>query len=93
MPRTLQQIVEDEDRIARLLEDYEPDPSDERDPEVFRSLLVASAERVRAESALSDAVTQARAGGFSWSLIGSAIGTSGQAAQQRYGAAPPRRGK
>ena len=87
MPRTLQQIVEDQDRIAKLFEEYEPDPADERDPGIFRSLLVASAERARAESAVADAVARARDEGYSWSLIGSAMGTSGQAAQQRYGAA------
>jgi hypothetical protein len=89
MPRTLQQIVEDQDRIAALLEAYEPDPADERDPSVFRALLEASNERARAETALAEAVSRARDEGFSWSLIGSAIGTSGQAAQQRYG--PSRR--
>jgi hypothetical protein len=79
--------VEDQERIAELLETYEPDPADERDPVVFRRLLEASNDRLRAETALADAIAQARAEGFSWSLIGSAIGTSGQAAQQRYGSA------
>lgn len=85
MPRTLQQIVEDQERIAGLLAAYQPDPADERDPGVFLSLLEASDRRARAETELADAVAHARAEGFSWSLIGSAIGTSGQAAQQRYG--------
>ena len=33
-----------------------------------------------------EAVRAARSAGYSWSLIGSLIGTSGEAARQRYGA-------
>lgn len=84
MPRTLQEILDDQDRLAKEFEDYEPHPADERDPAVFRALLAAAANRARAEAELVEAVMKARAAGYSWAMIGGAIGTTGQAAQQRY---------
>lgn len=93
MPRTLQEILDGQDKLAQQFEDYEPQADDERDPEVFRALLAAGANRVSAEAELADAVVKARAAGYSWALIGGAIGTTGQAAQQRYGRLPKILGK
>ena len=42
--------------------------------------------RSDAERAIKEAVEQARTRGYSWAFIGKIIGTSGEAARQRYGA-------
>ena len=41
--------------------------------------------RSDAERAIKEAVEQARTRGYSWAFIGEIIGTSGEAARQRYG--------
>ena len=41
----------------------------------------------QAEKAVRDAVAQARAQGLSWNTVGQALGTTGEAARQRYSAA------
>jgi hypothetical protein len=50
------------------------------------ALRRAAYRRVLLERELADAVRAARAGGVSWREIGDAVGTSGEAARQRYGA-------
>lgn len=44
----------------------------------------AALARVRSERQVADAVIAARAAGASWQKIGKLLGTSPQAAQQRY---------
>ncbi len=46
----------------------------------------AALARARGERQIVDAVTAARAKGIPWQRIGELLGTSAQAAQQRYGA-------
>jgi hypothetical protein len=46
----------------------------------------AALARARSERQVADAVIAARVSGASWQKIGSLLGTSAQAAQQRYGA-------
>lgn len=84
MPRTLQQILDQQEELGRQFENYEPDPADERDPEPYRNLMTAAMARGDAESAVQRAVHDARDAGYSWTAIGSVLGTSGAAAQQRY---------
>ncbi len=88
MPRTVQDILDHSDELAKRFEDYEPAPGDKRDPEAFAALRRAVESRAEAERSIVDAVAQARARGYSWRTIGWLIGTSGEAARQRYG---PRR--
>lgn len=85
MPRTTQDIVDHGDELARRFEDYEPDPGDERDPEVYLALRRAVLGRSDAERTVQQAVARARSDGFSWRAIGDLVGTSGEAARQRYG--------
>jgi hypothetical protein len=85
MPRSVQEILDHADELARRFEDYEPVPDDERDPKVFAALRDAALSRSDAERSIRVAVEQARANGYSWALIGSLLGTSGEAARQRYG--------
>ncbi len=85
MPRPIQEILDHADELAKRFEDYEPADSDERDPAVFTALRSAVVSRSDAERAIKNAVDLAREHGYSWASIGSLIGTSGEAARQRYG--------
>ena len=85
MPKSIQEILDHADELAQRFEDYEPDPSDERPVEEYL-LERAAIARARGERQILDAVTAARAKGVPWQRIGELLGTSAQAAQQRYGA-------
>jgi hypothetical protein len=85
MPRTVKEILDHADELAERFETYEPAPDDERDPQAFIALRDAAGARSDAERSVQAAVERARAHGYSWGLIGSVLGTSGEAARQRYG--------
>ena len=85
MPRTVDEILQHADQLAARFEDYEPDPADELDPGAVALLRAAIRERSDAERHVLDAVKAAREAGLSWASIGLFIGTSGEAARQRYG--------
>ncbi|GAB2763131.1 hypothetical protein GCM10027174_44770 [Salinifilum aidingensis] len=85
MPRTLQEIIDHQEEIADAFEQYEPRPSDWNDPQPLDLLRNAVRQRATAESALVDAVAAAREAGYAWGTIGNLIGTTGEAARQRYG--------
>jgi hypothetical protein len=85
MPRSIQEILDHADELAKRFEDYEPDPADERSVEEYL-LERAALARARSERQIVDAVTAARAKNVPWQRIGELLGTSAQAAQQRYGA-------
>jgi hypothetical protein len=84
MPRTVQDILDHADELAKRFENYEPTPQDERDPRALLALRDAALSRSNAERSIRAAVDSARAHGYSWALIGSMLGTSGEAARQRY---------
>lgn len=86
MPRTVQDILDHGDALAKRFEDYEPTRDHERDPEAFAALRRAVEARTTAERSLQQAVAEARSHGYSWRTIGALIGTSGEAVRQRYGA-------
>ncbi|MGQ0831311.1 MAG: hypothetical protein ACT4OV_06500 [Microthrixaceae bacterium] len=86
MPRTIQEILDHGDELAKRFEEYEPKAGDERVLEEYL-LERATIARARSERQIVDAVTAARTKGLSWQRIGDILGTSAQAAQQRYGAA------
>lgn len=84
MPRTTEEILAHADELARQAEDYEPKPGDrDRVPPEVR-LRLAALKRAEAEVEVKAAVAEARQGGLSWAKVGSVLGTSGQAASQRY---------
>lgn len=85
MPRTVQDILDHADELARRFETYEPSSTDERDPRTYMALRDAAMARAEAERSIATAVTDARANGYSWATIGTMLGTSGEAARQRYG--------
>jgi hypothetical protein len=85
MPRSIQEILDHADELAQRFEDYEPTDDNERPVEEYL-LQRAVLTRARSERQILDAVIAARSAGISWAKIGGLLGTSAQAAQQRYGA-------
>ncbi len=84
MPRSVEEILKHADELAARFENYEPDPRHEIDPAAAAALRSAVMERSAAERHIIEAVRQARASRLSWSAIGALVGTSGEAARQRY---------
>jgi hypothetical protein len=85
MPRSIQDILDHADELAERFEDYEPSDADERSVEEYL-LQRATLNRARGEREVVDAVVRARVAEIPWSKIGDILGTSAQAAQQRFGA-------
>lgn len=85
MPRTVEEILEHAEELAARFESYEPAPADELDVRAVTLLRAAVAERSEAERHLVEAVQAAREAGMAWAAIGALVGTSGEAARQRYG--------
>ena len=56
-----------------------------RDAAHFRRIIAARQNLAAAERELRDAVMAAREAGDSWTVIGAALDTTRQAAQQRFG--------
>lgn len=85
MPQSLQHILDHAEEIAARFEQYEPRPEDHRDPAPLHRLRDAVTDRAGAEREIADGVVAMRDAGYSWSVVGGVLGTSAQAAQQRYG--------
>ena len=85
MPRSLEEILAHADELADAFEAYEPKPEDEGKASSLMALRMAAAHRAEADRALLEAVVDARRQHVSWAAIGGLLGTSGEAARQRYG--------
>ena len=85
MPRSLKEILDQADEFAYRFERVDPDAHEAIDAKSLRAVRTASEERATAEARLAEAVSVARAEGHSWAAIGAMVGTSGEAARQRYG--------
>ena len=85
MPRSTKKILEQADELARRFEEYEPDPEDLHPGESLAAVYRAALARIEGEAALTEAITAARKDSHSWASIGGLIGTTGEAARQRYG--------
>lgn len=83
MPRTAQEILDHADELAARFEAHEP--GNVHDAAELRRVREAFLARADAERTLGDAVVHARHYGHSWAAIGAMVGTSGEAARQRYG--------
>lgn len=88
MPRTTKEILEHADELARQFEEHEPDPARVREAQALARLRELVLARSAVERDLVAAVAAAREEGHSWSAIGAMLGTSGEAARQRYGRDP-----
>ena len=91
MPRSIEEILEQADALADQFERHDPNGDRIADAAALRALRAAFLDRAAAERRLADAVSVARAEGHSWAAIGSMVGTSGEAARQRYGQPATRR--
>ncbi|MBA3360626.1 MAG: hypothetical protein H0T94_04030 [Acidimicrobiia bacterium] len=83
MPRSIQEILDQAEELARRFEEFDTRLEDERSVEEYL-LRRAALSRLRSERQTADAVIAERAAGISWRKIGEILGTSAQAAQQRY---------
>jgi catalase (peroxidase I) len=83
MPRTTEEILAHADELGRRFEEHEP--GDVKDARALRDIAAAFARFARSERDLVAAVSVARAEGHTWAAIGAMLGTSGEAARQRYG--------
>lgn len=90
MPRTIDEIVSQAEELAARFEDHEPDADDVWDASALRELRLAFLARADAEQRVTDAVEKARGVGHSWASIGAMVGTSGEAARQRYSHKSPK---
>ena len=86
MPRTLQEILDHADELADEAERYEPDEGDIRDATALRALSQTVLALAQLNRVLADQVAAARHDGHSWAAIAAMLGTSGEAARQRYSA-------
>ena len=85
MPRSTQEIIDQADALARRFEDHVPDIDNTKSADSLMGVRQAFLSRADSEKVLMDAVASARIDGQSWSAIGMMLGTSGEAARQRYG--------
>jgi len=85
MRPALNELIARADEYADRLENYDPKPEDFDAPmPPVLALRLAAFRRNAAEKELAQAVASARAANQSWRAIGEAIGTTGEAARQRY---------
>lgn len=85
LPKSTKERIDHAESLVQRFENYEPRTEDERDGTPYRALEAAVRERADAEHAIADAVAEMREARWTWLDIGSILGTTGQAAQQRYG--------
>lgn len=85
MPRSTQEILDNADHLAAIFEGDDVKPDHIRDAAPLRALLTAVQARADVERSIIEAVDEARRQGISWAAIGGYLGTSGEAARQRYG--------
>jgi len=84
MPRTTEEILAHADELAKRAEDYEPQEGDDAKVSPELLLRLAVMHRAQAEAEILEAVRAARAASLSWRKIGETLGTSAQAASERF---------
>lgn len=84
--RSIADIAARADEFADAFENYDPKSGDQDAPlPSVMAVKFAAWRRDAAERELAEAVQAAREKRLSWREVGEAIGTSGEAARQRYG--------
>lgn len=81
MPRSFEEIIRLSESMSESLESDDAEPGLSREEATVRA---AALRRALAEAELGEAVAAARAAGLPWQRIGDAVGTSGEAARQKY---------
>jgi len=85
--RSLADLIAHADELADFLESHDPAPEDLDAPlPPLMAVKLAAFRRAAAEKELAEAITAAREAHLSWRQVGEAIGTTGEAARQRYAA-------
>lgn len=85
--RSIDDIKARAGELADVFENYDPKPGDQDAPvPPVMAVKLAAWRRDTAERELADTVRAAREQRLSWREVGEAIGTSGEAARQRYSA-------
>lgn len=85
MRRSIEELIARADELADEFENYEPKVEDFDAPlPPLMAVRLAAWRRDAAERDLATAVADARERDTSWRAIGEAIGTTGEAARQRY---------
>lgn len=82
MPRSYDEIVRLSEAMADQLENDTTEPAISVEESALRGAVLR---RSIAEGEVGQAVVAARTAGMSWAAVGLAVGTSGEAARQRYG--------
>ena len=85
MPRSVHEIIEQADGLAEHFESFEPGTKGRVRSRSLAAVHRAALSRARHEAKLVEVVARARDDGHSWAAIGTMLGTSGEAARQRYG--------
>ena len=83
MPRSIDDLIARADELADEFEGYDPSEEDRGEPPLV-ALRRAAYRRALIEQELIDTVRRARRTGATWAKIGQELGTSGEAARQRY---------
>jgi len=91
MPRSVKEIIEQADELAKRFEDFDPGARDRASAGSLAAVHRAALSRAEVEAEIAEAVDKARVDGHSWAAIGTMLGTSGEAARQRYGHRASRR--
>jgi hypothetical protein len=91
MPRTVKEILDQAAKLSELFEARGSAPGGVMDALSLHAVRLAFQARADAERGLVEAVVLARRDGHSWAAIGAMVGTSGEAARQRYGSRSPSR--
>ncbi len=85
--RSLADLIARADELADAFENHDPTDADFDAPlPPLMAVKLAAFRRAAAEKELAEAVRAAREAHLSWRELGQAIGTSGEAARQRYAA-------
>lgn len=82
MPRSVQDIINSADELAKKFEAMEPQDAGSPALAAIHRAVVA---RAQSEADLAEAVAAARREGRPWARIGAYLGISGEAARQKYG--------
>jgi hypothetical protein len=90
VPRTVQEIISQADNLTNRFEKMglSDDNAALREARALREVRQAFRDVARAQQVVAERVAVARAEGHSWMAIGMMLGTSGEAARQRYGRLP-----
>ncbi len=85
MRPSLTDLIAHADQLADAFENHDPAPEDFDAPlPPLMAVKLAAFRRAAAEKELAQAIHAARQAHLSWRQLGEAIGTTGEAARQRY---------